>query len=83
MERLLKRSGQDVPPQKRVLELNPEHDLVKSLTKLYGVDQNSPRIAEAAEVLHGQALLAEGGSPKDPKRFGQLVTDLLLNSVKG
>ncbi len=83
MERLLKRSGQEVPPQKRVLELNPDHDLVKSLTKLYGVDQNSPRIAEAAEVLHGQALLAEGGSPKDPKRFGQLVTDLLLNSVKG
>ncbi len=83
MERMLKRSGQEVPPQKRVLELNPDHDLVKSLTKLYGVDQKSPRIAEAAEVLHGQALLAEGGSPKDPKRFGQLVTDLLLNSVKG
>jgi len=83
MERLLRRSGQEVPVQKRVLELNPEHALVKGLTKLHGVDANSPRIAEAAEVLHGQALLAEGGTPKDPRRFGQLVTELLLNSVQG
>ncbi len=83
MERLLKRSGQDVPDQKRVLELNPDHELVKSLVKLHGVDANSPRLAEAAELLHGQALLAEGGAPKDPKRFGKLVTELLLNSVKG
>lgn len=83
MERLLKRSGQDVPDQKRVLELNPDHELVKSLVKLHGVDANSPRLAEAAELLHGQALLSEGGAPKDPKRFGKLVTELLLNSVKG
>lgn len=41
------------------------------------------RFLGACAVLHGQALLAEGGAPKDPKRFGQLVTDLLLNSVKG
>ncbi len=83
MERLLKRSGQEMPKQKRILELNPEHDLVKSLTKLHGVDEKSPRLAEAAEVLHGQALLAEGATPKDPKRFSQLVTELLLGSVKG
>ncbi|MFT6831557.1 MAG: molecular chaperone HtpG, partial [Planctomycetota bacterium] len=83
MERLLKRSGQEMPKQKRILELNPEHELVKSLTKLHGVDEKSPRIAEAAELLYGQALLAEGATPKDPKRFSQLVTDLLLGSVKG
>lgn len=83
MERLLKRSGQDVPDQKRVLELNPKHELVKGLVKLHGIDEKSPRLAEAAELLHGQALLAEGGAPKNPKRFSQLVTDLLLNSVKG
>ncbi|QDV07553.1 Chaperone protein HtpG [Planctomycetes bacterium Poly30] len=83
MERLLKRSGQEMPKQKRILELNPEHELVKSLTKLHGVDANSPRIAEAAEILHGQALLAEGATPKNPKRFSKLVTELLLGSVKG
>ncbi|MEE2939759.1 MAG: molecular chaperone HtpG [Planctomycetota bacterium] len=83
MERLLRRSGQDVPEQKRVLELNPDHELVKGLAKLHGVDANSPRLGEAAELLHGQALIAEGGAPKDPRRFGKLVTDLLLGSVKG
>ncbi len=83
MERLLRRSGQDVPKQKRVLEINPDHALVKGLATLHGVDENSPRLAEAAELLHGQALLAEGATPKDPKRFGELVTELLVNSVKG
>ncbi len=83
MERLLRRSGQDVPEQKRVLELNPDHELVKGLLKLHGVDANSPRLVEAAELLHGQALIAEGGAPKDPRRFGQLVTELLLGSVRG
>lgn len=83
MERLLKRSGQEMPKQKRILELNPEHELVKSLTKLHGVDNNSPRLADAAELLHGQALIAEGATPKNPKRFSELVTDLLLGSVKG
>lgn len=83
MERLLRRSGQDVPEQKRVLELNPEHEVVKGLAKLAEVDAKSPRLVDAAELLHGQALIAEGGAPKDPKRFGQLVTELLLGSVKG
>lgn len=83
MERLLRRSGQDVPRQKRVLELNPGHELVKGLVKLHGVDPASPRLAEAAELLHGQALIAEGGAPKDPKRFGKLMTELLLGSIKG
>lgn len=83
MERLLRRSGQDVPVQKRILELNPEHALVKGLVTLHGVDANSPRLAEAAELLYGGALLAEGGAPKDPKRYGELVNQLLLGSVKG
>ncbi|MEM6672825.1 MAG: molecular chaperone HtpG [Planctomycetota bacterium] len=83
MERLLRRSGQDVPKQKRVLELNPKHPIVQGLSQLHGVDAKSPRLADAAELLYGQALLAEGGQPRDPKRFGQLVTELLLDSVKG
>ena len=83
MERLLKRSGQEMPKQKRILELNPDHDLVKGLTKLHGVDEKSPRLADAAELLHGQALIAEGATPKNPKRFSELVTELLLGSVKG
>lgn len=83
MERLLRRSGQDVPAQKRVLELNPDHALVKGLVKLHGVDAKSPRLEEAAELLFGGALLAEGGAPKDPKRYGELVNRLLLGSVQG
>ncbi len=78
----MKRAGQEVPRAKRVLELNPTHPLVQGLTRLYEVDTKSPRIADYAELLHGQALLTEGGIPRDPARFTRLVTDLMVSAVK-
>ena len=81
MERLLKRSGQDVPSQKRVLEVNPDHPLVEGLKRLHGVDANSPRIGDYAELLFGQALLREGGAPVDTSRFTKLLTDLMVSSI--
>ena len=53
------------------------------VTRAARAARGTPRLGEAAELLHGQALIAEGGAPKDPRRFGQLVTELLLGSVKG
>jgi molecular chaperone HtpG len=83
LERMLRRSGQDVPTQKRILEINPDHALVAALAKLHDVDAKSPRVAEFAELLHGQALLAEGSALKDPARFGKLVTQLMVSAIDG
>jgi len=81
MERMLRAQGQELPKQKRILELNPEHPLVAGLKKIHDVDQSSPRIGDFATVLLGQALLAEGASPPDPARFARLVTDLMVESL--
>ncbi|MEZ6013508.1 MAG: molecular chaperone HtpG [Planctomycetota bacterium] len=81
VERLMKRAGQEVPRAKRVLELNPNHAVVKGLTRLFDVDAKSPRIADYAELLHGQALLMEGGVPRDTARFAKLVTELMVGAV--
>lgn len=83
LERMLRRAGQDVPRQKRVLELNPDHELVEGLRRLYEVDEKSPRVRDFAELLHGQALIAEGVPLEDPGRFTRLVTELMTASVKG
>ncbi|MDA1267332.1 MAG: molecular chaperone HtpG [Planctomycetota bacterium] len=83
LERMLRRSGQDVPKQKRILELNPGHALVTGLEKLHAVDAQSPRVAEIAELLYGQALIAEGMALEDPGRFTKLLTELMTSSVKG
>jgi molecular chaperone HtpG len=81
MERMLRHSGQEPPPRKRILELNPTHPLIERLAELHAADARSPRIKDWSDLVHGQALLAEGSALPDPARFGRLVTELML-SVK-
>ena len=78
MERLMRQSGHDLPARKRILELNPDHPVLERLGALHGEDPGSERIGEFADLLHGQALLAEGSPVPDARRFGRLVSDLML-----
>lgn len=78
MERFLKQSGRDVPQRKRVLELNGDHELLQRLQGLYDQDAASDTLREHAELLYGQALLTEGSPLPDPKRFAELLTQLMI-----
>ena len=78
LERLLKQSGQAVPEQKRILELNPDHAVLLKLKGLFEENEDNPQLIEMAHVLHGQALIAEGSSLPDPAAFAQRVTNLLV-----
>lgn len=78
MERILKAAGQDVPVVKPVLELNPEHMLVKRLRD----EQDDVRFAEWVNILFEQAVLAEGGQLPDPAGFVQRLNNLLLQLAK-
>ena len=40
-------------------------------------DKADPRLADFADLLFGQALLAEGSAPQNPQRFTQLVAELM------
>jgi molecular chaperone HtpG len=76
MERILRAARQDVPAEKRVLELNPDHALVKKLLELHAADPRAERVGDLTELLHGQALLAEGSPLPDPGRFSKLLARL-------
>lgn len=82
LERMLRSSGREVPVTKRALEINPEHSLMTGLRALHEADPKSPRLAEYAELLHGQALIAEGSPVVDASRFAGLVTQLMVGSVE-
>ncbi|MDP6740204.1 MAG: molecular chaperone HtpG, partial [Planctomycetota bacterium] len=82
LERMLRSNGREVPVTKRALEINPEHSLVAGLRSLHATDPKSPRLAEFAELLHGQALIAEGSPVVDASRFASLVTQLMVGSVE-
>jgi len=71
LARMLKQAGQAAPQVKPVLEVNPEHPLVKKL-------EGSPHFDELAQILFDQALLAEGGMPDDPAAYVRRVNALLV-----
>ncbi|MEU6811531.1 molecular chaperone HtpG [Streptomyces sp. NPDC046831] len=82
LENMYRAMGQEVPRAKRILELNPEHLLVKNLNQAYKEREDRTALAETAELLHGLAVLAEGGQPKDPSRFVKLVAERLERTLQ-
>ncbi|MGW2571966.1 molecular chaperone HtpG [Streptomyces sp. NPDC001537] len=77
LENMYRAMGQEVPPTKRILELNAEHPLVQGLNQAYQEREDRTELVETAELLHGLAVLAEGGQPKEPARFVKLVAERL------
>ncbi len=73
MRRMMEAMGQSVPEEKRILELNPEHALIKALA----AEKNEAHRADVVELLYGQACLAEGTLPPDPAKFNRLVSQLM------
>ncbi len=82
MQRVFEHSHSAPPPRKRVLELNPEHPLIQDLERAHRETPDRERTESAAQLLLGQAVLAEGGTLKDPVRFSRLVSDLMLASSR-
>jgi len=82
MERLFKSMNQDVPENKRILELNPKHPLISGMQKLFDADKASPELKKYAHLLYDQALLTEGSPIPDPLAFAKNVADLMVKAVK-
>ena len=77
MTEILRQMGQDVPKVKRILEVNPAHPILQKLQARFEKDKRDPVVREFAELLYGQALLAEGSQPNDPAGFGKKLADVL------
>ena len=86
MERLLQKMGRADAlgmggPAQRILELNPEHAAVQALLHLYQADPADARIGTYAQLLHDQAVLAEGSRLTDPSAFAQRINDLIVKTA--
>ncbi|MDX1795564.1 MAG: molecular chaperone HtpG, partial [Hydrogenovibrio sp.] len=77
MIRMMEQMGQAVPKQKPVLELNPEHALVKKLDSM----DDDGKVKEWSLFLLEQAQLAEGDQLERPadfiKRMNALLSDVI------
>ena len=76
MSRILKVSGQssaDMPP---ILEINPEHPLIRHLADKDG------NLNDWAHVLFDQATLSEGTPLENPSDYVRRINSLLTNTIK-
>jgi len=64
-----------------VLELNPDHQILKVMTELFNQNKEDSRLADYAELLYDQALLTEGSPIQDPLRFTRLVSELMVKAA--
>ncbi len=77
MERLLKAAGQPITEVKPILELNPEHVIIRKLD----AEKNEAILTEKAYILFEQALLAEGSPLPDPAAFVQRINKLWMEML--
>ncbi|KPC53084.1 molecular chaperone HtpG [Amantichitinum ursilacus] len=73
LERLLKQAGQDVKATRPILEVNPEHALVKKLK----AQLDGERFEDWTHLLYDQAVLAEGAQLEDPAGFVKRLNGLM------
>jgi molecular chaperone HtpG len=78
MQEMLKAMGQsDLPDVKPILEINPDHEIVK---KLAGVSDDE-FAADVAFLLLDQALLVEGAPVPDPAEFVRRLNRVVGRAV--
>ena len=78
MQRLFKEAGHEVPVSKPVLEINPDHPIVKKLDS----EKSKKKFADWSDILFDQAMLAEGGQLDDPAGFVAKLNDMLVTIAK-
>jgi len=78
MQRILKEAGHEMPSSKPVLEINPDHPIVKKL----GAEKSRKKFADWSDILFDQALLAEGGQLEDPASFVAKLNGMLVSIAR-
>jgi molecular chaperone HtpG len=74
MQRILKEAGHEMPVTKPILEINPDHPIVKQLDG----EKSKKKFDDWSAILFDQALLAEGGQLDDPAGFVAKLNKMLV-----
>ena len=81
LEQMMRQLGQDPPKTKRILEINPDHPFIARLAAIHGENAQSLKLKTYAQLLHGQAILAEGGALPDPGAYSRVVMEVASEAV--
>lgn len=81
LERLLMKGKGGGPKQRRMMELNPKHEIFIKMRERFDNNKEDSALGDYAELLLGYALLAEGSELPDPVQFNRLVSDLMVKTL--
>ena len=81
LEKMYRAMGQEPPTVARTLELNPRHALVAGLRDAHAARPDDPVLPDTARLLHGMALLAEGGELAEPAAFVAILSRQLEKTL--
>ena len=81
LERLLQKGKGGGPKQRRILELNPNHDLFIKMHGRFMNNSENEALDEYAGLLLGYALLAEGSELPDPVKFNRHMVSVMLRTL--
>ncbi|KYZ76257.1 molecular chaperone HtpG [Anaerosporomusa subterranea] len=82
MEQILSEMNNSMFKAKRILEINPDHELFAVLKGLYEAGPESDNFKDYCALLYDQALLMEGITPEDPVGFANKVAKLMARGGK-
>ena len=71
LERILQAMGQNAPDAKPIMEINPDHPLIRQLSPEHA------QLEDWSRVLFDQATLSEGAPLPEPAAYVQRVNELL------
>ncbi|EKD50388.1 MAG: hypothetical protein ACD_62C00554G0001, partial [uncultured bacterium] len=75
LKRLFTKVGQTLPTDKPVLEVNPEHMILRRMS----AESDDKRFTDWSQVLFDQAILSDGGQLDDPAGFVKRLNELIVS----
>ena len=83
LERLLKQHKQIDTGFKRILEINPNHALIRRLAEAVGGGGSAGQLSDAAWLVLDQARIMEGEPLPDPAAFSRRMCDAVARAFGG
>ena len=77
MEQVFADTNNPMFKAKRILEINPKHDLFARLQKIHEAGKDDVQFKDYCNLLYAQALLIEGIMPDDPAAVANKIAQLM------
>jgi molecular chaperone HtpG len=82
LERLMKNhQQQSLYNSSRILQINPRHEIIKTLAKNAKENKDKQEFVDACMILLDQAKIIEGETIKNPAEFGKRVANFMLKGL--